>query len=117
MGKHDRFDSYCSHHFMNKLKIYILIKETLDVGHAVNCAAHASLMSWLKWKDDKIMQDWLKSFRKVSCKVTNEQFEQAKQFSDFLIVTEDKICNGEVALVFKAREEWPKFFKFLRLYK
>jgi hypothetical protein len=104
-------------HLMNNLKIYILIKDSLDIGHAVNCAAHASLMVYLKWQHLPIMKDWLLSFRKVSCKVSDKEFEEAKKYEDYLVVRESKLLNGEVALVFKPRNEWPEFFKYLKLYK
>ena len=103
-------------------KIYILIKDWVDVGHAVNTAGHASLLLYLRNKDNPDLKEWLEnSFRKVTCIVTEEQFEQAKQFEGWTPVTEmafkdENGKNKEVALVFLPRKEWPKFFKFLKLY-
>jgi peptidyl-tRNA hydrolase len=104
-------------------KIYILIKDWVDVGHAVNTAGHASLILYLKYKNHPNMKEWLEnSFRKVTCKVSEEVFKQAKKQDDYVIVTENafKKENGEdteVALAFLPRKEWSKFFKFLQLYK
>lgn len=103
-------------------KIYILIKDWVDVGHAVNTAGHASLLLYLRNKDNADLKEWLEnSFRKVTCIVSEEEFEQAKQFEGYEIVTENafKKENGEdmeVALAFLPRKEWPKFFKYLKLY-
>lgn len=101
-----------------KLVMYILILDWVDLGHAINSAGHAGLMGYLKWKDDPIMHEWIQnSFKKVTCKINKDEFERAKQFNDFQIITELYFDGKEVGLVFKPRYEWPKFFKFLRLYK
>lgn len=98
--------------------MYILIKDEIDVGHAINSAAHGGLMGYLFWQNDPIMVEWLKdSFRKVTCKVDNKEFERAKQFDDFQVITELAFGKKEVGLVFKPRREWPKFFNYLRLYR
>lgn len=34
-----------------------------------------------------------------------------------MVLTESALDGREVAIVFKPREEWPKMFKFLRLYR
>jgi hypothetical protein len=34
-----------------------------------------------------------------------------------VVLTESALGNEEVAIVFKPRKEWPKMFKFFRLYK
>ena len=89
----------------------------VDLGHAINSAAHGSLMGYLEWQNDPVMKDWLSSsFRKVTCKVSEKEFEKAKEYDDYVIVTEMAFDKKEVGLVFKPRYEWPKFFKFLKLY-
>ena len=55
-------------------------------------------------------------FYKAVCKVTDEEFERAKECPDHIVVTESALGGAEVALAFKPRDEWPKAFKFLRLY-
>jgi hypothetical protein len=97
--------------------MYILIKDSIDLGHAINSAAHAGLMGYLEWKNDPIIKEWLSdSFRKVTCKVSEKEFESAKKYDDYIIVTELAFNKAEVGLVFKPRREWPKFFNFLKLY-
>ncbi len=102
------------------LRMYILIKSSVDVGHAVNSCGHAGMMAGLEWppKSDPLMDEWYAdSFRKCTCKVSDEQFEKAKEYGDYIVVTEAAFDQDEVILVFKPRREWPKFFKFLTLYK
>jgi len=103
------------------LKMYVLIKDWVDVGHSINSATHAGCAINKHWPEysDPIMQEWYSdSFRKVTCKVTEEQFEKAKTFGDdWFVITELQFDKKEVILVLKPRREWPKFFKFLKLYK
>lgn len=100
-------------------RMYILIVDWMDTGHAVNTAAHAGAMINSRWKeDDADMADWYKtSFRKVTCKVTPVEFEKAKTYENWFAVTEMAFENKEVALVFKPRDEYPRFFQFLKLYR
>ena len=101
---------------MSKLKMYILVRSDIGSGHQTNCVAHAAATAILKWKDDDTFENWKKhSFRKVTCSVTRGQFEEAKQYSDNLIISEDILNDTEVAMAFKPREDWPEFFKKLRL--
>ena len=113
------------------LKMYILIKDTVDLGHAVLASAHASLGGYLSFTRDVGYSDEVKkstdiwsreSFRKVVCKVDNFGFEQAKLVAvnnklAYRVMTESALDNAEVALVFAPREVWPKFFKYLKLYR
>ena len=102
------------------LKAYILVKDWVDTGHAVNSCTHAGYMMSLQWdKSDPTISEWLSdSFRKVTCKVSESQFEQAKkQADDWFVVTELAFDKQEVVLVFKPRQEWPNFFNFLSLYR
>lgn len=99
------------------LKVYILIKDTVPVGHAVNSAAHAALALYLDYGRRAIVDEWVSnSFRKVSCKVSAAQFEEAKQYGDFSLITESALGGEEVAMAFVPRAMWPEFFKTLKLY-
>ena len=100
------------------MKMYILIKESVPTGFALVAAAHASLAAYLKFKDTPEVEQWLSGpFYKTICKVTDQEFEQAKTFPDCIVITESALNGQEVALAFKPREEWPKAFKFYRLYR
>jgi peptidyl-tRNA hydrolase len=100
------------------LKMYILIREAVAPGFAVLAAAHASLAAYLKFKDSPEVAEWLSGpFYKAVCRVTDEEFERAKSFEDHVVLTESALQGQEVAIAFKPRREWPKAFRFFRLYK
>ena len=120
-------------------KMYILIKDSIDLGHAILASAHASLSGYLTFTESElkaeperdrfvalggktITQDWAKnSFRKVVCKVTEEEFQKSKTYfpevTDYRVMVESGLGGIDVAIVFRPREEWPPFFKSLKLYK
>lgn len=103
---------------MEKLKMYILVKNTLPVGKAVVGIAHASLACYLKYKETAEVEKWINGpFYKTICLVTEEEFEQAKYESDNIIITESSLNNQETVLAFKLRYSYPKYFKFYKLYR
>ena len=100
------------------MKMYILVKETTPLGFALVAAAHASLAAYLKFQHTPEIATWVSGpFYRVICKVTDAEFERAKTESDFVVINESGLNNMEVAIAFKPREQWPTFFKFLKLYK
>ena len=100
------------------MKMYILVKESVPVGFAVLATAHASLACYLKFRDSPEVKAWLAGpFYKVVCRVTDAEFEAAKQFEEHLMLTESALNGAEVAIAFRPRAEWPKAFKFYRLYR
>lgn len=54
---------------------------------------------------------------KVIYKVSDAEFERAKAFEDSVVLTEPALGGQEVAIAFKPREEWPKAFRFFKLYR
>ncbi len=100
------------------MKMYILIKEDLPSGFAVLAAAHASLAAYLKFQNSPEVDQWLSGpFYKTVCRVNDGEFEKAKEHPDHVVLTESALDNQEVAIAFRPREEWPKAFRFFRLYK
>jgi hypothetical protein len=100
------------------MKMYILVKESVPLGFALVAAAHASLAAYLKFQDTPEIRAWLAGpFFKAVCKVTDEEFEQARACPDHVVLTESALGGAEIALAFKPREEWPRAFKFYRLYR
>ena len=98
--------------------MYIVVRESLPIGQALVAVAHASLACYLRFRDDPEVAAWLSGpFRKVVCKVTDEEFERAKGFADHVVMTESQLAGAEVALAFKPRAVWDKSFQFLRLYR
>lgn len=100
------------------MKMYILIRESVPQGFAVLAAAHASLAAYLKFKDAPEVSEWLSGpFYKAVVKVSDKEFENAKAFEDHVVLTESALDGQEVAIAFKPRAEWPKPFKFYRLWR
>lgn len=92
--------------------MYIAIRDSIPVGFAINSASHGSLMAYLKWNmDDVDFQDWmLYSFKKVTCRVTDEEFEQLKQLDKVVVVSESALQGEEVAVVLALEKNGPKLF-------
>lgn len=102
------------------MKMYIAIKEWVPTGHSLNCAAHAGLIGWLSFKDLPDTQTWLnESFKKVTCMVSDEEFEELKKVMHSKVITESRLDNEEIGIVFAPRpsSEWPAIMKTLRLWK
>ena len=98
--------------------MYILVRDDIPLGFAMVAVAHASLAGYLRFQDEPEVREWLSGpFFKEVCKVNAKEFENAKQVADHLVLTESALGDQEVAIVFKPRHEWPKMFKFLRLYR
>jgi len=100
------------------MKMYILVRDDIPLGSAMVAVAHASLAGYLKFQGTPEVEQWLSGpFFKTICKANAKEFANAKEVPDHVVLTESALNNQEVALVFKPREEWPKMFKFLRLYR
>jgi hypothetical protein len=98
--------------------MYILIKESIPLGFTIIAAAHSSLAAYLAFENTLEVRKWLTGpFYKVVCRVSDEEFERAKGVSDHVIITESALENQEVAIAYKPRENWPKWFKYLSLLK
>jgi hypothetical protein len=101
-----------------KLRMYILIRESVPLGFAVVAAAHAALAAYLKFADTPEVKEWLAGpFYKAVCRVSDEEFAKAKETPDHVVITESALEGQEVALAFKPRAEYPKAFRFFKLFK
>ena len=49
--------------------------------------------------------------------VNESEFTKAKEFEDHVVISESSLDDAEIAIAFKPRKEWPKAFKYYRLYK
>ncbi len=100
------------------MKMYILVRDDIPLGFAMVAVAHASLAGYLKFRESPEVKEWLAGpFFKAVCKVNPKEFENAKLVEDHLVLTESALDNQEVAIVFRPRKEWPKMFKYLKLYR
>lgn len=99
------------------MKMYILIRDDVPVGFAALAAAHASLACYLKYENTPEVKAWVSGvFYKTLCSVTADEFERAKATENHVIITESALGNREVALAFAPREDWPKMFRYLKLF-
>lgn len=101
--------------------MYIGIRKGIPNGHAINCAAHASLMCYLEHQDRYFTKTWLEeSFKKVTCKITDEQFERMRQIEGAVIVSESALNYTETAVAIPPYEEYTDedyhFLKSLKLW-
>ncbi len=102
------------------LKMYILIREDTPANIVPLIAAHTSIGTYREFEPWLITQKWFNTElqKTVICKVSAEQFEKAKEYGEYFITTEVHHQElGELGLGFRIRAEYPKFFKFLPLYK
>jgi len=100
------------------MKMYILIRDSIPLGSALVAAAHGSLAAYLKFRESPEVEQWLSGpFRKVVCKVSEHEFQAAREVPDHVVITESMLNDQEVAIAFKPRQDWPKSFQFLRLYR
>ncbi len=99
------------------MKMYILLKDDVPDKLAPVIAAHASLACYKKFEKDARMIRWINGvFKKVVCSVSETEFNQLKNEPDHLILTESSLNNKEACLVFCPREEYPKKFKFFKMW-
>ena len=100
------------------MKMYIVVKEEVELGHAMVAVAHASLACYLKFQEHEDVGEWLAGpFFKAVCKVNEKEWERAAEAGDFVVMTESALDGREVAMAFRPREEWPKAFRFFKLYR
>ena len=99
------------------MKMYIVIKEGTPDKLVPVIAAHASLACYKKFEAKDGMKVWMAGvFRKVVCLANEVEFGKLKEEPDFVALTESAIGDGEVCLAFCPREEYPKKFRFLRMW-
>ncbi len=100
------------------MRMYILIRDDVPEGFAMLAAAHASLACYLKFEDHPDVAEWLAGpFYKVVCRVGDGEWNKALEASDFVVLTESALDGREVAVAFRPRAEWPKAFRYLKLYR
>jgi len=99
------------------MKMYILIKQDVPDKLAPVIAAHASLACFRKFEHNANMQTWINGiFKKVVCVVSEKEFINAQKEPDNIVLTESSLDNQEVCVAFVPREEYPKMFKFFRMW-
>jgi len=99
------------------MKMYIVIKNDVPDKLVPVISAHASLACYKKFEENENMQKWINSiFKKVVCLANETEFNNLKKDSESVLLTESALNNKEVCLAFCPREEYPKKFKFLKMW-
>lgn len=97
--------------------MYIVVKDNIPDKFVPVITAHASLACYKKFEQQEAMITWINSvFKKFVCVVNEAEFEQLKTETDFVLLTESALDNQEVCLAFCPREEYPKRFRFLKMW-
>lgn len=101
-----------------RLKMYILVKDTVPLGLAVNSVGHSTLACYRKFSEHPDTVEWVNSpsFAKTTCVVPSGQFEAAKRVEDHIVMTERALDGEETCIAFRPRREWPKHFQFFALF-
>ena len=99
------------------MKMYIIVKDDIPDKIVPVITAHASLACYKKFETNEVMIKWINGiFKKVVCLATDAEFDKLKNEIDFVLLTESSLDNKEVCLAFCPREEYPKKFKFLKMW-
>lgn len=99
------------------MKMYIIVKNNIPDKLVPVITAHASLACYKKFEANPNMINWINSiFKKVVCLANETEFDRLKNETDFVVLTESSLDNKEVCLAFCPREEYPKIFKFLKMW-
>jgi len=101
--------------------MYILVRESIDIGHAMLAVGHGVLAANREFAGKEAEYDkWIAgSFRKCVCKLNDKEFENAKKYDKYVLMTESGLDGAETALVFCPRpnDQWPKSFSWYKLYR
>jgi hypothetical protein len=99
------------------MKMYIIVKDNIPDKLIPVTTAHASLACYKKFEENEHMKKWITGvFKKVVCLASETEFEQLKNKTDCIILTKSSLDNKKVSLAFCPREEYPKKFKFLKMW-
>jgi hypothetical protein len=105
-----------------KIKQYLVLRPSISPAVACIAVGHGVLGSYLKWKDETIVQDWISGkygpFYKVICQARDlNEWEAIKKWPNNIIITESNLDNLDICAAFKPFE-WSKgsIFNELKLY-
>ena len=100
-----------------KLKMYIVVKNTLTPAQVAIATAHASLACYLQYDGHLLMNRWRRhSFAKIVLGASPEQFAMIKHWSKRVIMTESTLDHEEVSIAFLPQIDEARF-KDLKLWK
>ena len=103
------------------LKMFVLVKDTAPIGLGINAVGHTTFLACRKF-DSCIFKDWeAKSFRKVTCLVSPEEFDLAieeikKINGNYVIFNENDWNDQDISVAFEPRYTFPDIFKTFKLH-
>lgn len=102
----------------NRLRMHIVLRHDLSASSSVVAASHASLGTYLTFKDDPLMDEWQRtSFVKIIHRSLNDhQFKACREFGPHRVFTESSLGGIEVAVGFKPMERDHPWFADIPLW-
>jgi hypothetical protein len=99
-----------------RLRMYIVLRRDLSPTAAFLAYGHATLGTYLTWRDDPIMQLWQQtSFVKIAMSVADHrELNWAKSLGEHRVFTESTLGNAETCLGFKVVEQPDPRFRTLK---
>jgi hypothetical protein len=105
-----------------RIKQYIVLRPSISPAVATIGVAHGVLACYLRYRDDQVVKDWISGtygpFYKVICQARDmTEFNAIMKWKDNVVITESKLDNLPVAIVFKPIEYTKSsIFNELKLY-
>ena len=103
------------------LKMYILVKNTAPIGLGINAVGHATFMAGQTFNSD-VFNEWKeKSFRKVTCLVSPEEFDAAISAiknvgGNYVVFNENDWNDQDLSVAFEPRYSFPEIFRTFNLH-
>lgn len=103
------------------LKMYVLVKNTAPIGLGINAVGHATFMAGQTFNSN-VFNEWKeKSFRKVTCLVSPEEFDAAIQTikeigGNYVVFNENDWNDQDLSVAFEPRYSFPEIFKTFKLH-
>ncbi len=107
-------------------RMYILVKDEFPGSVAINSAAHGAMGAYKLWHGEEDFDGWEKhSYRKITCKVTPEQFKTIEKVIEKtglkkLEQTENRLDKAHIlTVVYPFDPTLPEYkaFKYLTLWR
>lgn len=103
------------------LKMYVLVKNTAPIGLGINAVGHVTFMAAQRFTSN-VFKEWNeKSFRKVTCLVSPEEFDAAIEAireidGKYVAFNENDWGNQDLSVAFEPRYSFPDIFKTFKLH-
>jgi hypothetical protein len=99
-----------------RLRMYIVLRRDISPTAAFLAYGHATLGTYLTWRDDPLMQRWQQtSFVKIALSVADQrELDWAKSLGEHRVFTESTLGNTETCLGFRVVERPDARFRTLK---